>query len=294
MNTFKGAITALATPFKQGEVDYPSVKKLIRFQVDNGIEGVVVNGTTGESPTLDADEVEALFKFVKSELGGQVPVLVGTGSNSTKKTVEASVRAEGWGADGLLIVTPYYNKPPQRGLVAHYKAVAESVEVPILLYNVPGRTAVSLGAEATAELSRVPNIVGVKDATADMGLGKRIIDLCGAEFTVTSGDDFTFIDLALIGGTGVISVLSNIAPKQVRTLLDRARKKDASASKELEALKKLTELLFVEANPIPVKSALHMMGVFETDEMRLPLVPFAGESKKLLRQELVNTGLLHV
>jgi 4-hydroxy-tetrahydrodipicolinate synthase len=292
MKTFKGAITALATPFKNGEIDFVSVKKLIRHQLENGIEGLVVNGTTAESPCLDSEEVESLYKFVKSEVAGEVPILVGTGSNSTQQTIEKSVQAQNWGAEGLLIVTPYYNKPPQRGLVAHYKTVAAAVNIPIMLYNVPGRTAVSLGAEATIELSRVPNIIGVKDATADMELGKKIIQGAGSEFTVTSGDDFTFLDLALLGGTGVISVLSNIAPKQTRTLLDRARKKDSKSVQELQSLKRVTELLFAEANPIPVKAALHLMGIFESDEMRLPLVPLEKQNKEVLKQELLNTGLL--
>ncbi len=290
MSSFRGAITALATPFKDGEIDYPSLKKLLRFQLDGGIEGLVVSGTTGESPCLELKEIESMYHFVKSEVGGQIPILVGTGSNSTQKTIEASLAAQSWGVEGLLIVTPYYNKPPQRGLIAHYKSVAEKVKIPIMLYNVPGRTAVSLSAEATIELSRVENIIGIKDATADMSLGKKIIDGTSTDFTVTSGDDFTFLELALLGGSGVISVLSNIAPKLVRNLLDRARKKDAKSNQELQSVKKLTELLFAEANPIPVKSALCLMGIFERDEMRLPLVPFSN--KDLLKKELITTGLL--
>ena len=291
MKKFEGVFTALATPFRQGEVDKASMRNLLKYQLENGVHGLVVNGTTGESPTLSEKEVENLFQFVKAETGGAVPLLVGTGGNSTEKTIQSSVAAQRWGADGLLIVTPYYNKPPQRGLVAHFKAVAQAVEVPIVLYNVPGRTAVTLSAEATIELSEVPNIIGVKDATADLELGKKIIDGTSEDFLVTSGDDFTFLDLAILGGKGVISVLSNIAPKITVDLLARARGGDTSPLQELLKLKELTELLFVEANPIPVKAALHLMGVFETDEMRLPLVPLAEKYCGPLTDELKKAGL---
>lgn len=292
MKNFAGAYTALATPFKQGELDKASLKKLIRYQLDGGIEGLVISGTTGESPTLEWDEVIEVFKVVKSENANQVPLLVGTGSNSTKKTIENSIKAQEMGADGLLVVTPYYNKPPQRGLVAHFKAVAESVSIPVLLYNVPGRTAVSLGAEATIELSRVPNVVGVKDATADMELGESIMKGTGAEFNVTSGDDFTFVDLALRGGQGVISVLSNILPSGTQELLARGRKKDKTALSDYEKYRRITELLFSEANPIPVKAALNLMGIFESDEMRLPLCPLEAGKKAQLKDELIKLGLI--
>lgn len=292
MNQFEGAISALPTPFKNGNLDIHSLKRLVKFQLDNGIQGLVVNGTTGESPTLLASEVEEAFSIVRSEVAGQVPILVGTGSNSTQKTIENSIKAEKLGADGLLIVTPYYNKPPQRALVLHFKAVAESVSIPILLYNVPGRTAVSLGAEATVELSRAPNIVGIKDATADLELGKKIIEGTTAEFVVTSGDDFTFLDLASLGGKGVISVLSNIIPKETVSMLARVRSGDKTATSELQKYRELTRLLFVEANPIPVKAALHYMGIFETDELRLPLVRLEDKYKRELEQELRRLEIL--
>lgn len=292
MSQFEGAISALPTPFKNSSLDIQSLKRLVKFQLDNGIQGFVVNGTTGESPTLLAAEVEEVFTIVKSEVAGQVPILVGTGSNSTQKTIEDSIKAEKFGADGLLIVTPYYNKPPQRALVLHFKAIAESVSTPILLYNVPGRTAVSLGAEATIELSRMPNIVGIKDATADLELGRKIIEGTAAEFVVTSGDDFTFLELAGLGGKGVISVLSNIIPKETVSMLARVRSGDKTSLVELQKYKELTRLLFVEANPIPVKAALHYMGIFETDELRLPLVALEDKYKRELEQELRRLEIL--
>lgn len=292
MAQFEGVISALPTPFKNDELDRNSLKKLVQFQLSNGIEGFVVNGTTGESPTTTVKEVEAAFKAVKEEVGSRIPILVGTGSNSTQKTIEASIRAEALGADGVLVVTPYYNKPPQRGLVAHYKAVAQSVGIPVVLYNVPGRTAVSLGADATIELSQIPNIVGVKDATADMALGENIIKGVSSDFLITSGDDYTFLELASRGAQGVISVLSNVIPKQTVELLRRTRKKDFTAQEELLKYKELTNLLFIEANPIPVKAALHLMGIIETNEMRLPLVPLDAKHIESLRKELNRLEIL--
>jgi 4-hydroxy-tetrahydrodipicolinate synthase len=292
MAFFEGAISALPTPFQNGSIDRKSLSNLVRYQLERGIEGFVVNGTTAESPCLSWSEVEEIFATVKSETKGNVPLLIGTGSNSTQETLEKSLKAEKMGADGLLIVTPYYNKPPQRGLIAHYRTVAESVKTPILLYNVPGRTAVSLTPETIAELSEVPNIVGCKEATGDLVFGKSVLSLVSDEFNMTSGDDLTFLDLAAMGGKGVISVLSNVIPKETASLLKRARNKDMTAIEEFKKYHEFTKQLFVEANPIPVKAALAAMGIISSDEMRLPLVPMHPEHKEKMKTQMKELGLL--
>lgn len=292
MASFEGAISALPTPFKNGSLDRKSFQKFVQFQLDQGIEGLVVNGTTAESPCLTWQEVEELFSMAREISKNRIPILIGTGSNSTYETIEKSIKAQKLGADGLLIVTPYYNKPPQAGLLAHYRSIAESVSVPILLYNVPGRTAVSFTAQTIAELSRLPNIVGCKEATGDLKFDREILDLVSSEFNLTSGDDMTFLDLAIMGGKGVISVLSNIIPKQTAEMMKRARNKDKAVLQDFEKFKKLTSLLFIEANPIPVKAALQMMGLFESDEMRLPLVSISDGNRQLLQAEMKELGLI--
>jgi len=292
MAYFEGAISALPTPFQNGSIDRKSLVNLVRFQIDRGIEGFVVNGTTAESPCLNWQEVEEIFAIVKSEVKNKIPILVGTGSYSTHETLEKSLKAEKLGADGLLIVTPYYNKPPQRGLVAHFRTIAESVRTPILLYNVPGRTAVSMTSATVAELSQVPNIVGCKEATGDLTLGKEILEKVSDQFNLTSGDDLTFLELAAMGGKGVISVLSNVLPNETASLLNRARRKDLSVSEEFKKYVEFTKLLFAEANPIPVKCALSLMGVIASDEMRLPLVSLSADIKEALKAQMKELGLI--
>lgn len=292
MNYFEGTYSALPTPFLNGSIDRKSFQRFVSWQISQNIEGLVVNGTTAESPTLIWAEVEELFRLAKEASGGRVPILVGTGSNSTQETVEKSLKAEKLGADGLLIVTPYYNKPPQRGLVAHYRTVAQSVKLPILLYNVPGRTGVSMTARTIAEIATFPNVVGCKEATGDLGLGREILDSVSPEFNLVSGDDLTFVNLGLLGGRGVISVLSNVIPAETAKLLKRARTKDESALADFKRFERLTQLLFSEPNPIPVKAALHAMGLFDTDEMRLPLVPMESESRAQLLEEMKGLGLI--
>lgn len=292
MKDFSGVFTALVTPFKNGQIDLASCKKLIRFQIDHGVNGFVINGTTGESPTLNSQERKALFNFVKSEVSKEVPLVLGTGSASTEITLNQTKEAEALGADGVLIVTPYYNKPPQEGLYQHYKVVAESTPLPIILYNVPGRTGVSLSPETVASLSRIKNVVGIKEATGDMVFGKKILELCDKDFLVTSGDDVTFLDLTLQGGRGVISVLSHLIPSQVARFLKMAREGDSSCLQEFQKWTDLTRLLFKTANPIPVKAALKLMGIIESDELRLPLVALSGENLSELSRGLSKAGLI--
>ena len=288
---FEGVWTALITPFYKGEVDFQSLKELVQFQLENGIEGFVVNGTTGESPTLTKEEKKKVLQFVVSEAAGQVPVMFGSGTNSTAESIELSRNAVDWGAKSLLTVVPYYNKPPQRGLVGHFSAIAKAVPVPIFLYNVPSRTVVTLNFESIQSLSRISNIAGIKEATGDVKFGKKIKEYFGEKFLVFSGDDGTSVELAYEGGDGVISVLSHIFPSEIVELHRRARERDKSAVEEFKVYDKVTDLLFSEANPIPVKWAMKLMGVIRSDELRLPLVPMSEEGSQNLKKEMQKLGL---
>lgn len=286
-----GVYTALITPFKNGDIDWPSLKTLLKFQMEGGVDGFVVSGTTGESPTLSDEEKKKLFDFVRSETGGQKPIVMGTGSNSTSETIEATRAAASWGADAALVVVPYYNKPPQRGLFAHFQKVAECSSLPVLLYNVPGRTITKLELGTISELSRLPGIVGIKEATGDLEFGERIVSECDAGFMVTSGDDGTFIELIKRGSQGVISVASHILPKEFSSWCARARKGE-SVSAEFEKYRALNDYLYVEANPIPIKMALHLMGLIASPELRLPLVQLSEPFTAELKNKMKAVGLL--
>lgn len=292
MKRFEGVFTALVTPFDKGQLDLESLKRLVAFQVQNGVQGFVVAGTTGESPTISKEEKRRIFDLVRSETGEGFPVLVGTGTPSTDETLRQSEEVCGWGADGLLIVTPYYNRPPQRGLVAHYQFIADRVSLPILLYNVPGRTGVSLSDDSIVALSQHKNIVGIKEASGDISFGQKIVGRVRQDFVVTSGDDVTFVDLGLVGGRGVISVLSHIIPAKTREFTDRFRKNDASVQRDFVAFKDLARALFVEANPIPVKCALKAMGIIKSDELRLPLSEMEETGRRQLFEILKRYQLI--
>lgn len=289
-NKIAGVWTAIVTPFLKGEVDFVSLEKLIAYQMEKGIEGFVVSGTTGESPTLSTEEKKKVLQFVISKVAGQVPVMFGSGSNSTSDTIALSKAAVSWGAKSLLVVVPYYNKPPQKGLVAHFSAVAKSVDVPVVLYNVPGRTITSLSLDSIANLSQIENIVGIKEATGDIEFGKNILRECKG-LQVLSGDDGTCVDLALQGAHGVISVLSHIIPDSLVSFIDRARRNDKEVSREFKKFLPVTDLLFKEANPIPVKFALKEMGIIASDEVRLPLVTASESLSKELKSELKRLGI---
>ncbi|MCM2280334.1 MAG: 4-hydroxy-tetrahydrodipicolinate synthase [Bdellovibrionaceae bacterium] len=292
MKDLSGVLTALVTPFRDGAVDFDSLKKLVRFQLDNGISGFVINGTTAESPCLSRQERLDIFACVRAESGGRVPLVMGTGSNDTRATIEATQQAEAIGADAALVVVPYYNKPPQRGLVAHYKAIAASTSLPILLYNVPGRTITRLEPETMLELSYVQGIVGVKEATGDIELGKKVIAGSKPGFLVTSGDDATYLDLTTVGGVGVISVASHILPGQFVKWYKDARAQRGEWKADFAKYKDLIDYLYVEANPIPVKTALYLMGIIATPDMRLPLVPLQEPHITQLRHKMQSAGLL--
>ncbi len=292
MKDLSGVFTALITPFQNGAVDFHSLKKIIRYQLDNGINGFVVSGTTAESPCLSPQEREKIFQCVLTEVGGKVPVIVGTGSNNTEEAVLLTQEAEKWGADAALVVVPYYNKPPQRGLIAHFKKIAGQTQLPILLYNVPSRTISKLELESVVELSRVANIVGIKEASGDFEFDKKIIASCPQNFIVSSGDDASYLPLTLAGGKGIISVGSHILPKEFVRFFQRARKGDQSVMNEFQHYLDVINGLYIEANPIPVKMALYLMGQISSPELRLPLMALPEPQTAELKKKMSHAGIL--
>ncbi|MBX2988075.1 MAG: 4-hydroxy-tetrahydrodipicolinate synthase [Bdellovibrionaceae bacterium] len=293
MNNLKATITALITPFHEGKIDYDSLERLLDHQLKNGIEGFVINGTTAESPTLEKSEREEIFRFARQFTQGRVPLIMGTGSNSTEKTVQATREAEKLGADAVLVVVPYYNKPPQRGLFAHFKKTAESTSLPVLLYNVPGRTITSLAVETVQELSRIKNIVGIKEASGKIDLARDIQNACGREFILLSGDDGTYAEFLAAGGHGVISVASHILPAAFSSWRRSALEgKFEEAREGIRRYGRLIDLLFCEANPIPVKKALQLMGLVRSAELRLPLTEMESALTAELKKEMTACGLL--
>ncbi|MDR2198502.1 MAG: 4-hydroxy-tetrahydrodipicolinate synthase [Deltaproteobacteria bacterium] len=271
--SFKGIIPALVTPFKGGEVDEEAFRRHVDFVIREGVHAVLPCGTTGESPTLSHAEHQRVIKIAVSEARGRVPVLAGTGSNSTREAVEMSVQAKKDGADGLLLVAPYYNKPSQEGLYRHFQEIALAAALPVILYNIPGRCGVEILPETTSRLSQLPNIVGVKEATGDLNKMIRTIELCGPDFLVTSGDDSLTLPLLAVGGGGVISVAANLVPRSMVEFWDKWEKGDLSGARTLFfKLLPLFKALFLETNPVCVKYALHLSGRMERD-MRLPMLP---------------------
>lgn len=292
MNLWIGAGVALITPFKNGEIDYVSLKRLIEWQIQEGTDALVMAGTTGESATLSKEEKLALFRFTVDLVKGRVPVIAGTGSNSTSDSISLSKEAEKLGVDGLLLVTPYYNKPSQRGLYAHYKAVADAVNLPIILYNVPGRTSVDLLPETVVKLSEIENIVGLKEASGEPDRAETILKEVKDNFRVYSGNDNEICAFMARGAHGVISVLSNVVPKAVHEMVydyveGRTEKSLGSQSNYDE----LTSALFMDTNPVPAKEALNLMG-YEAGELRLPLVGLEEQSREKLISVLSAYGLL--
>lgn len=273
-----GVYTALVTPFKNGQVDEASLLKLVQQQLKAGVHQFVVNGTTAESPTLSEEESLGILKLVTKAAGSSATIMFGSGSNNTKKTVEFSQKAVAAGAKSLLVVVPYYNKPPQQGLYEHFKTIADEAGAPILLYNVPGRTITSLEVDTIQKLSQHKNICGIKEATGNLEFGQKILSACGPNWNVLSGDDETCLDLKKLGGQGVISVCSHIMPRKMSEWFSGAV--NESALNDFRGSVELIRSLYITANPIPVKAALHIMGVIESDEMRLPLCRLTSEQKK--------------
>jgi 4-hydroxy-tetrahydrodipicolinate synthase len=283
---FSGAFTALITPFRNGAVDVEALEGMVELQIKQGIHGLVPCGTTGETPAMSEAEDRLVIETVARVADGRVPVVAGSGSNSTEMAIKYTRMAQEAGADGSLQVSPYYNKPTQEGLYRHFVAIAESTDLPILLYNIPGRTAVTIEAHTIARLAEVPNIVGVKESTLSMNMVSDIRQLCGEEFDILSGDDPMIIPLMALGGVGTIAVSSNVAPGAVSDMVDAALEGNWERAREFHyELLPLFRALFVETNPIPVKTAASLLG-FCSDEMRLPLVPMEGENLDLLRQTL--------
>src|SRR5215510_13229700 len=294
MPTFKGSITALITPFKDGKVDERAFQRLVEWQIDQGAHGLVPCGTTGESPTLTHDEHRRVVELCIEAAAGRVPVIAGTGSNSTAEAVELTRHAKSAGADGVLVVTPYYNKPTQEGLYQHFKAINDCTDVPIVVYNIPGRSVIDLSVETMARLFKLPNIVGVKDATANMARASLQRAALGIELVQLSGEDATALGFMAHGGQGCISVTANVAPAlcsefQLACLAGNFHR----ALQLQDRLMPLHEALFVESNPSPVKYAASKLGLCSADT-RLPLAPLAPASRKKVEDALSAVGLVAV
>lgn len=290
---FTGAAVALVTPFQtDGSINYEEFARLIDFQIENGTDALVIAGTTGESSTLSEQEHIDLIKFAVEHTNHRVPVIAGTGSNSTETAVMLSKAAEEVGADALLIVTPYYNKTTQRGLYVHYKTIAESVKLPIILYNVPSRTGLNIDVETAAKLAEIENIVAMKDAVGSITYTANLIARCGDSLDVYSGNDDQIIPMMSLGAKGVISVLSNVAPKETHDMTAAALAGDfqTAAALQLKYLG-LIHALFIETNPIPVKEAVNQMG-YAAGGCRLPLYEMADETKATLVTEMKKQGLV--
>lgn len=289
---FEGIYVAIPTPFKDGKVDEKALREHIEFLIESGVNGIVPCGTTGESATLSYEEHEEVIAITIDQVKGRAKVIAGTGSNSTKEAIELTAYAKEAGADGALLITPYYNKPNQEGLYRHFKAIAEAVDIPIVLYNVPGRTGVNMLPETVARLSVIENVVAIKEATGSTNVATEIVNLCGDKIEVLSGDDLTFYPLLAVGGKGVISVTANIVPDRMVKMYRAFVKGNIDEARKLHLeLYPLHKTMFVDTNPIPVKTALSMMGRMEK-EFRLPLCPTTPEKEEIIRKVLKEKGVL--
>jgi 4-hydroxy-tetrahydrodipicolinate synthase len=287
----QGAMVAIVTPFHNGQVDEDGLRQLIEFQIANGTKGIIPCGTTGESATLSLQEHERVVAITVEQVKKRVPVIAGTGSNNTAEAVRLTQHAKTVGADAALMISPYYNKPTQAGLYQHFKTVAASVDIPIILYNIPGRTSVNMDVDTIARLAQIKNIVGIKEASGSMKQITDIIAHCGEDFVVLSGEDFLTFPLMCVGGKGVISVVSNIAPADMAALCDLCLAgRYGEARKLFYRLLPICHALFYETNPAPVKAALAMMGKISSDEVRLPLVSMSAANRDKLRRDLEAYG----
>ena len=288
-----GSLVAIVTPMHEnGEIDNKGMHNLVEHHIEQGTDGIVVVGTTGESATLSVQEHCEVIKRMVDQVNGRIPVIAGTGANATAEAVHLTAEAKSLGVDACLLVTPYYNKPTQEGLYLHYKSVAESVDIPQILYNVPGRTSVDMLPETVGRLSKLTNVVGIKEATGIVERGREIRELCGKDFAIYSGDDATGTEFMLQGGNGVISVTNNVAPKLMHEMCVAALAGDRATAETIDnRLRILHEKLFVEANPIPVKWALKEMGIVEGG-IRLPLTPLSEGFRSVIKEALQQTGLI--
>ncbi len=293
MSIFKGAAVAIITPFQENrEINYPKLAEIIDDQIANHTDAIVICGTTGESSTLTHEEHLEAIRFTVEHVAGRVPVIAGTGSNCTETAIYLSTEAEKYGADALLVVTPYYNKATQKGLIAHYTAIAESVSLPIIMYNVPSRTGCNIQPDTAAYLAKnVKNIVGIKEASGNISQIAKLMELAEGQIELYSGNDDQVVPILALGGLGVISVLSNVAPQQTHDMVEKFLNGDVAGSREiqLKALP-LIEALFCEVNPIPVKAAMNMLG-WEAGPLRMPLTEMEPQNKERLRKAMKDFGI---
>ncbi len=289
---FSGAIVAIVTPFKNGKVDEEALRKLIEEQIAAGTDGIAPCGTTGESTTLSHEEHDRVIEITIDAVRKRVPVIAGTGSNSTAEALRLTRHAWEAGADAALMVCPYYNRPTQEGLYRHYRTIAEEVPIPIIIYNIASRTGVNMLPETLARLAKIPNVVGVKEASGSLKQMSDVIQLCGPDFAVLSGDDIFTLALLAIGGKGVISVISNVAPADMAAMVDAFAAGDLQKARTLHyRMSPLIDALFIETNPIPVKAALAMMGKIDY-ELRLPLCRMAEKNETILKTVMQEYGLI--
>ncbi|HBG7071987.1 4-hydroxy-tetrahydrodipicolinate synthase [Clostridioides difficile] len=288
---FKGSAVALITPFTEdNNVNFEKLGELIEYHIENGTDALVVCGTTGEATTMSESEIFAVIKYTVEKVNKRIPVIAGTGSNNTMLSVHMSQEAEKLGVDGLLIITPYYNKTNEKGLKLHFETIANSVKLPIILYNVPGRTKVNIKPSVVAELAKIDNIVAVKEASGDLAQVAEIAKLVPKDFAIYSGNDDTILPLLSLGGSGVISVLANICPKETHDLVTKFFEGDIECSKKLQLdMDALIAALFIEVNPVPVKTAMNILG-FNVGNLRLPLAEMEETNLNVLKQELTNFG----
>jgi 4-hydroxy-tetrahydrodipicolinate synthase len=289
----RGIYTALATPFAGYNVDEEALKNLIKFQLEGGVDGLVPCGSTGESATLSYEEHARVIELTLKYAGGKVPVIAGTGSNSTTETIELTEMAKKLGANACLLTTPYYNKPTPEGLYRHYKKVAEEVDIPLVLYNIPGRTGINMMPETVARIAEIPNVVGIKEASGSVVQVADIYRLTKGKFAIVSGDDNLFLPMMSVGAVGVISVISNALPKELKAIYKAfAEEKNIDKARDLNAaMLPIMQSMFVETNPIPIKETLYHMGMIER-EFRLPLCPLSEKSSAFLKGVLKEYGLL--
>ncbi|WP_153108941.1 4-hydroxy-tetrahydrodipicolinate synthase [Propionivibrio limicola] len=293
MKTISGSVVAIVTPMHEdGSLDLPSLRKLVDFHVQEGTDSIVVVGTTGESPTVDVEEHQELIRVVVEQAAGRIPVIAGTGANSTSEAIEMSEFARKVGADASLSVVPYYNKPTQEGLYQHFKAIAEAVDIPVILYNVPGRTVADLSNDTALRLAQIPNVIGIKDATGNMDRGCELIARAPEGFSVFSGDDASACHLLLMGAKANISVVANVVPRMMHEMCVAAMAGDVARTRELHfRMLALHRQLFCEANPIPVKWACQQLGMIEGG-IRLPLTPLSPECHERVRAAMRQAGLV--
>ncbi|NTW71960.1 MAG: 4-hydroxy-tetrahydrodipicolinate synthase [Eubacteriaceae bacterium] len=292
MSLFKGSGVAIITPFKDNRIDYDKLEQLIEWHIKELTDSIIICGTTGETPCLSDEEQQDAIKFTIEKVAGRIPVIAGTGSNSTYHAIEMSKFADDMGADGLLIMNPYYNKSTQNGIIKHFEAVAKSVKTPIIVYNVPSRTGTNIEVSTMKELSMIENIDAVKEASSDIVQIAEIARVCGDDFLIYSGNDNQVVPILSLGGVGVISVSANIIPKDMHDMVWKYLEGNVKASRDLQIkMNGLNKALFIEANPIPIKAALKLMGM-DTGEMRMPLMEIEAVHLEILKKEMIAYGLL--